>query len=271
MEMPKKLFWDTEKMTKVLVIGLDAACWEMIRPNLDKLPNFKKILGGKNVKSSTIYLKEKPHSASVWCSMFSGLNPEEHKHSNFHKNGKILEREDIDAKFIWDILGNKLNIVALQVPFVYPPYNFNCEFTPINYGLITDKDLIKKNLDLKLRKSIEILRKNPDIFIVVFTALDQISHFYWDSDEMIKWYIEADKILERLVGYGEEVIIVSDHGFCKWDESKVHTLPRKTRDGREIKGDHSCEAIVITKNITYNFKKPQDVFNYIRQKFENGK
>jgi predicted AlkP superfamily phosphohydrolase/phosphomutase len=65
------------------------------------LPNFKRLLDVG--KSSVITLQEKPISASVWCSMFSGKLPEEHQHESFVnvKNGEIVKREDIPVDFIW--------------------------------------------------------------------------------------------------------------------------------------------------------------------------
>lgn len=254
-------------MIQLMVIGLDAATWDVIKPNINRLPTFKKLLEDKKAYHSTIILKEKPLSASVWCSMFTGLTPEKHKHLDFHKEGTILKRKDINADFIWDIICHSHKIVALQIPFVYPPYNYNCEFKPLKHGLLTEPEEIEANLNMEIRKASEIIKQNPDVFIMVITALDQISHFYWGMPELLKWYIKIDEILNSLIKNGEELIIISDHGFCDWNKSTTHTLPKKTKTGRTIKGDHSTEAILITKNVDYDIKKPQDVFKYMIKRF----
>ena len=251
---------------KLLVLGLDAATWDIILPNLDKLPNFRKLLDDKRISHSTIHLKERPHSASIWCSMFSGLSPDEHKHENFHKNGDVLGRKDVNADFIWDILGKKYDIKALNIPFVCPPYNFNCEFFPDEFGFSTTPKVIEKNFNMQEKKAIEILKTNPEIFITVFTALDHISHFYWGSEKIVEWYKKVDKLVGKLLKLADKFIIISDHGFCSWEKSKVHTLPEKTKDGRKIAGDHSPEAIVIT-NLDFKIEKPQDVFSCILKYF----
>ena len=251
---------------KLLVLGLDAATWDIILPNLDKLPNFRKLFNNSKLFHSTINLKEKPHSASVWCSMFSGLPPKEHGHENFHKNGDVLERKDINADFIWDILDKKYDIRVLNIPFVYPPYNFNCEFFPDEFGLSTNLEVIEKNFNMQEEKSIEILKTNLEIFITVFTALDQISHFYWGSEKIIEWYKKADALVGNLLKLADKFILISDHGFCSWEKSKVHTLPEKTKDGRKIAGDHSPKAILIT-NLNFKIEKPQDVFSCILKYF----
>ena len=52
------------------VLGIDAATWTVITPNLSKLRNFKRLI--EIGKSKTITLREKPISVSVWCGMFCG-------------------------------------------------------------------------------------------------------------------------------------------------------------------------------------------------------
>ena len=52
----------------MLVVGIDAATWRVIRPNLDVLVNFKRLIDMG--EASSIVLKEKPISAAVWCVMF---------------------------------------------------------------------------------------------------------------------------------------------------------------------------------------------------------
>ncbi len=47
----------------MFVIGLDAATWRLINPNLDDLPNLKRLMD--EGEHGTITLTEKPHSASV--------------------------------------------------------------------------------------------------------------------------------------------------------------------------------------------------------------
>ena len=80
-----------------LVLGIDAATWTVIRPNLDGLPNFKRLC--ETGICGEILLKEKPISPSVWCGMFSGKTPEEHRHESFTGGDRLIRREDIGVEF----------------------------------------------------------------------------------------------------------------------------------------------------------------------------
>ncbi len=46
------------------VLGIDAATWSIIKPNLSKLRNFKKLM--EIGKSRVITLKEKPQKLAEW-------------------------------------------------------------------------------------------------------------------------------------------------------------------------------------------------------------
>jgi predicted AlkP superfamily phosphohydrolase/phosphomutase len=232
-----------------LVLGIDAATWSVITPNLDNLTNFKRLI--EIGKSKVITLKEKPISASVWCGMFSGKLPEEHKHDSYVVNDIIVKREDIKMDFIWDLLHREgKKVKALNVPFVVPPYSFNVDFKPVGFGL---------------EKTKELLAEKPDLLISVFTLLDRIQHFHWGENYVVEWYKRMDdKIGELIFDNGfldgnNKLVIISDHGFCSFGEAKVQTLPEYTEGGK-LKGDHHENALLITVNVDYEICRPQDVF-----------
>ena len=248
----------------MLIIGVDGATDSVIKSNLDRLPNIKKLINENPYKKKL--LKEPPLSASIWCSIFSGKTINEHKHTNYVVDGVPQTREDVKVDFIWDILAKEdVDIKALQVPFVYPPYNFNCDFKPIKNSFFTEISDLEEDLINLTKKSIQILKEKPDVFIVVFTMLDRLSHFHWGEPIILEWYEKIDEKIGKLLKYDDKVIIISDHGFCNWEESKVHTLRRRDSSGRVIKGDHSQESIIIIKNIKYNIEKPQDIFYCIKE------
>lgn len=268
-QVSEQYFIESETMT-FLVLGIDAATWKVINSNIDELPNFKKLL--EICKSDTIHLKEKPYSPSLWCGMFCGKLPEEHNHREYVVDDEIQTREDIDVEFIWDILDRKgYDIRALNVPFIVPPYNFNVEFEGISFGLPTKPEEWEKELEKVTRKTIELLNETPDVLISIFAALDRIQHFHWGEPVILEWYKKMDERLGEILfdtGFIEnednQLIIISDHGFCSFGESKVQTLPKETPHGK-LKGDHHEEAILITKNVDYEIKKPQDVFFAIKE------
>lgn len=254
----------------IFVLGIDAATWSVIRPNLNKLDTFRRLcnLG----KTTDLILKEKPISASVWCGMFCGKTTQEHGHESYVVNGNIVRREDIKVDFIWDVLhreGKKAK--ALNVPFVVPPYCFGVNFRPIGFGLPTNEREWQEELERITDKTKELLAQKPDLLISVYTLLDRIQHFHWGEACVIEWYKKLDdKIGELIFGSGflndatNKLIIISDHGFCSFGEAKIQTLPKETEQGT-LKGDHHENALLITVNLDYEIDTPQDAFYVIKK------
>lgn len=245
----------------MLIIGLDGATWDVIKPNISRLPNFKKFIS--QFDHYTIHLKQKPWSASVWCSLFSGKTPEKHQHLDFVKNGKVQTREDVKVDFIWDILNKRgLLVRALNVPFIVPPYNFNIHFDPPGHGVPITQEELDAEINLVSQKITDALKeKKPDLFIAVYTALDKMSHLHWGDPELIDYYQKIDKAIGPIMELEEQVLILSDHGFTDYDKAPIQTLPKITSNGNELKGDHHPDAIVIAKDIPFKISQPIDLFN----------
>jgi len=258
----------------ILILGIDAATWTVIRPNLDKLESFRKLC---NIgKSKELILREKPISASVWCSMFCGKTPREHRHESYVVNGNIVKREDIKVDFIWDILRREgKEAKALNVPFVVPTYCFGVNFRPIGFGLPTNEKEWQEELDRITGKTKELLAEKPDLLVSVYTLLDRIQHFHWGEDCVVEWYKKLDRKIGEIIfdtdflnSGANKLIVISDHGFCSFGEAKMQTLPKETEQGT-LKGDHHENALLITVNLDYEISKPQDVFYSVRKQFVN--
>jgi len=252
-----------------LVLGVDAATWKMIEPNLDELPNFKKIMDEGN--PDTVHLDQKPYSPLIWCGMFSGKYPDEHGHKEYIEDGDIVNREDIPVDFIWDELDDEYDVRAINVPFVVPPYVYNSDYEPVGYGLPTEPEEWNEELEKLTNKTVELIEDEPDVVISIFTSLDRIQHFHWGEDMVLDWYKKMDERLGEILfdtGFLEneqnKLILISDHGFCSFGESEVQTLPEETEHG-ELKGDHHEEAVVITKNVERDIEEPQDVYRAVKE------
>ena len=252
----------------IFVLGIDAATWTVVRPNLSKLSTFKKLCDMG--KCRELVVKQELMSASIWCGMFCGRTPEEHGHHSYAVDGNIVKREDIKVDFIWDILHRKgKKAVALNVPFVVPPYNFGVNFKPVGFGLPTNEKEWQEELDRITVKTKELLAQGPDVLISVYTLLDRIQHFHWGEECVVDWYQKLDARLGELLfdtGFlgdaANKLVIISDHGFCSFGEAKVQTLPKETEQGT-LKGDHHENALLITVNLDYPINSPQDVFHAV--------
>lgn len=258
-----------------LVLGVDGATWNVIKPNSGELKNFARLAKIGRVKE--LILKEKPISASIWCGMFSGKLPEEHGHMDFTVGGKIVRREDIKVNFIWDVLTEKFDVKVLNVPFVVPTYSFNVDFKPVGFGLPSTEKEWEVELQRVTAKTVEALSGGPDLLISVFTLLDRVQHFHWGEDYVVEWYKKVDyKVGEILWNTGflqnpkNKLILISDHGFCSFGEAKVQTLPMETPYGK-LKGDHDEKAVLVTVNVDYDIQRPQDVFHAIVKEFLGGR
>lgn len=249
----------------ILVLGIDAATWTVIRPNLDKLKSFQRLcdIG----KSKELILREKPISPSIWCGMFCGKTFEEHGHDSFAVGNSIVKREDIKVEFIWDILHREgMKVKALNVPFVVPPYSFGVDFKPVGFGLPANEKEWQEELEKVTEKTKELLNEELDLLVSTYTLLDRIQHFHWGEGCVLEWYQKLDdKIGEIIFDTGfldnkdNRLIVISDHGFCSFGEAKTQTLPSKSEWG-ELKGDHHENALLITVNLDHEIERPQDVF-----------
>jgi predicted AlkP superfamily phosphohydrolase/phosphomutase len=253
-----------------LVLGIDAATWEVIKPNIDSLPTFRKLCDIGCCRE--MVLKEAPISPSVWCGMFCGKTPDEHGHDSFVKDDRIVKREDIEVDFIWDILHRQgQDVRVLNVPFIVPPYCFNVDFKPVGFGLPTNEKEWQQELDAITQKTAALIESGCGLIISVYTLLDRLQHFHWGEDIVLEWYGKLDEKMGRLLfdsGFLEDknnrLIVISDHGFCSFGDARVQTLPHKTGQG-ELKGDHHENAILITLNVDYQIDRPQDVFYALQQ------
>lgn len=115
-----------EEKPKVIVIGLDGATWDLIKPWTEegKLPTFRKLMekGAWGVLESTI----PPMSPPAWATIITGVRPDKHGIPDFYyfKSGnlKIVNSKDIASKKIWEVLdeyGHKQ--IIMNVPITYPP------------------------------------------------------------------------------------------------------------------------------------------------------
>ncbi|MFP4046003.1 MAG: alkaline phosphatase family protein [Candidatus Aenigmatarchaeota archaeon] len=254
-----------------LVLGVDAATWTMIKPNLDELPNFKRLM--EEGEPGTVHLEQKPYSPLIWCGMFSGTYPDEHGHKEYIEDDEIVEREEIPVDFVWDKLDSRCDIRAVNVPFVVPPYVYNVDYEPVGYGLPTEEKEWNEELEKLTEKTVELIEDEPDVLISIFTSLDRIQHFHWGEEMVLDWYKKMDQRLGEILfdtGFLEDednqLILISDHGFCSFGESEVQTLPKETQHGK-LKGDHHEDAIVITRNVERKIKEPQDVCRAIMDNY----
>jgi len=115
---------------KVLVIGLDGAYLDIIKQNLDKLPNFSRMM--KDGVSGTLKSTIPPLTSPAWLSFMTGKNPEKLNIFGFIKRkAQTYEPEAVNSNFLygetlWRILSeNERRVIVLNVPLTFPAQTVN--------------------------------------------------------------------------------------------------------------------------------------------------
>lgn len=116
---------------KVLVVGLDGATWEIMRPLMEdgRLPNFAHLIEGgvHGNLLSTIPILTPP----AWTSLFTGTNPGKHGVFDFFVPQRDYTRILVNSrhrrsKALWTILSEwNRKVGVVNVPVTYPPERVN--------------------------------------------------------------------------------------------------------------------------------------------------
>lgn len=113
---------------KTLIIGLDAASWNIINPllNKGKLPNIQKLLyDGISAPLKSTY---PPITPAAWNSMITGVSPGKHGVIDFVEQDietyavRPVSSRSLRARTIWEILNEHgYRIGVVNFPVSYPP------------------------------------------------------------------------------------------------------------------------------------------------------
>ncbi|MFB6077142.1 MAG: alkaline phosphatase family protein, partial [Candidatus Nanohaloarchaea archaeon] len=144
-------------------------------------------------------------------------------------------------------------------------YNYNLDFHPPAQGAPTELDEMEQEIAQVTETAVETLESEElDLFIACYVSLDKLQHFHWGDDIVPEFYGKVDDAIAEYVDMAEKLIVISDHGFTDKEDAEVRTLPDETPKG-EIKGEHSTESILITKNIDADIDTIRDVADVIDQ------
>ena len=209
------------------IIGLDGMTWDMIDPNLARLPTLAKVK--ERYGHGTLVCDVLAHSAPAWTTCFTGLKPEEHGVYEFYRmipgrrkdpprqqRGKPLRREDIEARFIWEELeeAQGLKTAALTIYCTVPPTNHNCHYTQaLPFTLSLTMAEVKEATERQTEKVLELLADGVDFLATVFIGPDKAHHVWKRDPETIQVYRWCDEALARILPEVDDWMIVSDHGY----------------------------------------------------------
>ncbi|RLI97825.1 MAG: hypothetical protein DRO99_02350 [Candidatus Aenigmatarchaeota archaeon] len=281
---------------KLVIVGFDGASFDFIKPVIDELPSFKKLIerGTHGRLESTI----PPITIPAWPSMSTGLNPGklgvfDFRYMNDDYSFHTVDGSDIAGVPFWEYAGKKYKVAIANVPGTWPPSDVNGflvtgmttpegrEFTyPKEFaGEIeseipgyadtfgaSGKDPSKVYITFEKRMLLleYLIKKDADVLFFVFRIPDEFSHKKTISKEdMPECYRTMDRALGKIIkmSEGSNIMVVSDHGF-EFNESEpffVNDWLRK-RGYLKLKG----RASLLAKRALFKArKKPAYIYDLI--------
>ncbi len=118
--------------SKVFIISLDGATWDIVRPLAAQgyLPNLSSLV--RNGITADLESVIPPVTASAWTSFMTGKNPSKHGIFDFTSfdlqdyRWGINTAQQIQSKTLWQILSDKeKRVVVINLPYTYPPSRVN--------------------------------------------------------------------------------------------------------------------------------------------------
>ena len=146
-------------MPKLLIIGLDGATFDLIRPwaAQGKLPHLQALMdqGTWAPLQSTV----PPMTSPAWPSFATGKVPSQHGVFDFvsarQGSFRVVNATDVDAAPLWDLLGAQgKRVGVINVPVTYPPHPVNGFMisgllSPTNAQVTYPDDLLSRYQDLE--------------------------------------------------------------------------------------------------------------------------
>lgn len=242
-------------MTKVLVVGLDGATFDLIMPLAEKgtLPNIRKLI--EEDVSGSLESTIPPVTGPAWVSFATGANPGKHGCFDFLKPKKSLNASstisssDIAVQTFYEILernGYACTIINLPVShpprtkgvtitsllgkkdrFIFPP-NLVDEVPELReYRIVPDMTLLARNKTIEYLQDIrnvervrfecakKLFKSRWDFFFVLFGATDWLQHILFR--ELITGQLNSDHVAFSILRDLDR--------YVGWF---VENLPRKT-------------------------------------------
>jgi predicted AlkP superfamily phosphohydrolase/phosphomutase len=216
---------------KVLVIGLDGATLDLVKPWAESgfLPNIHQLMKKGHYGKLRSVLPVL--SSAAWASFMTGVNPGKHGLIDFVKRREnlykfdVVNRTHIKRQSLWKVLSDQgKKSIVINVPMTYPPEEINGIIitglgTPNNKTFTYPKELSEKLIqkgykvnkdtffvpgqEAKLIDEInsstksltevteDLIKLDWDLFVLVYRDTDEIGHFFW------KYMDQSDPGYER--------------------------------------------------------------------------
>lgn len=207
---------------RVMVIGLDGAEWDVIKPLMEEgeLPNLQRLM--KQGKSGNLSSSLPVESPVAWTSMTTGKTPGKHGIYGFleRRDDSFVPTtaEDVESKRVWDYAGKEGEVVIMNIPHTFPPRKVNGSlvsgYLSIREAGYTYPESLQEKLEEddyqievleggfeqgresefleKLNSTVEkrtevankLLEENDwKLSFITYTGLDRLQHYFWKYRE----------------------------------------------------------------------------------------
>jgi len=179
-------------MTHLLIIGLDGATLDLIKPWAEQghLPTLAQLM--RNGMTGPLESTLPPVTSPAWPSFMTGKNPGKHGVFDFIRPSagtfEMVNASQIDGRLLWEILGEAgYSVGVLNVPITYPPRPVNGYMVP---GLLApDQGITTYPPDLlkPYRAELGRYRITPDVQFSPGKVDDFISDIHQLIDTQLRY------------------------------------------------------------------------------------
>lgn len=309
------------KSKRTIIIGLDGVPFGLLQDLScnGTMPNTQRLIAQglfKRMQSSI------PEISSVaWSSIITGKNPAEHGIFGFTELAPQTYRltfpnfNNLKAQPFWKKDRN-LRSVIINVPSTFPasqlngvhtsgfvaldleratyPANLVAKLKELDYRVDVDSskahqslELFLKDLEKTIDARISVYRylwqtQDWQIFMLVFTGTDRLSHFLWDAYEdtdhkfhstFLNHFRKIDQVLGEIhqnLSKDDLLIVLSDHGFERLEKNvninyflrKMNFLKFKSDSRKNLSNiDYSAKAFALD---------PARIYINLKNKYPRG-
>lgn len=250
-----------ENPPKLLVIGLDAATWDLLDPWMEegKLPHLLSVRE-KGV-SSTLMSMEPMRSPSLWTTICTGVSPEVHG-----VNGFFSTRSDLKTARIWDVfVANGIDVGLFGWLLTSPPeskFSFSipawlartAEVHPLEYSFVQELSLGQaiEGGEVNVWENLIRAVKNG----VKISGLDQAAQFHYNNwlgmdDEqhlsqkmLAEIPLQTDVFLQLLHEYQPDVATFTFYGSDKLGHRFWHYMQPENFPEHDITTDSKYKKLI---------------------------
>ena len=218
----------TEPLPRVLIIGLDGATFDLIKPWAaeGRLPTFKKLMESGAWGESIVDLP--PGTVPNWPSFATGKNPGKHgliwwvKQDPKSGDSTVISSADLQGQTLWDIAGQHgLQVGVINMPVIYPPYPVNGFMIS---GLLTPPGATNFTYPADLRVELETNVGEYRVFPKVFFRKGSESAYLADLHQTLDLRANVVRYLMQNKAWNLFTVVFGStdwamHAFWKYHDS----------------------------------------------------